>query len=150
MRRIQKIDFVSKENIFLVGQSHGAGSAIIAARADGNRHKEAFRAIAAYYPPCRYLGTKNELKSPLITFGGGKDDWLSFDNCQFVQKQKFTSGNEYVAILYPNALHGFDVLRKPFKVQGHLIGRDAKATADSRKKMRAFFTKNLTDDLKKK
>ena len=150
LRRIQKIDFVSKDNIFLVGQSHGAGSAMIAARADANKHDEAFRAVAAYYPPCRHLGFNSKLKSPLIAFGGGRDDWASFDTCQHVAKHKLTSGKEYIAILYPNALHGFDLLRKPFKSFGHLLGRNAKATADSRSKMREFFTKYLTDDLKKK
>lgn len=150
MRRIQKIDFVSKENIFLAGQSHGAGSAMLAARADANKHKEAFRAVAAYYPPCRFLQLSSKLKSPLIAFGGEKDDWVSFAACQKIQESKLTSGKEYVAILYPNALHGFDMLQKRLKVHGHLLGRNAKATVDSREKMRAFFTKNLTDDLKKK
>lgn len=150
LRKIQEIDFVSKENIFLVGQSHGAGSAIIAARADANKHAEAFRAVAAYYPPCRFLGLDNKLKSPLIAFGGEKDDWLSFDNCQHVQEKKLTSGAEYMAILYPDALHGFDMLRKPFKSQGHLLGQNKKATADSREKMRDFFMKHLTADLKPK
>lgn len=139
--------FVDANNVFLMGQSNGGSVAMNAAKATASRDYEgsglSFRAIVAYYPWCGIFGgSKVSLGSPLLIFGGGKDDWVPARECEGIR----TTGADEKLTIYPNAAHSFDIDIKPQRYLGKLIGNDRSATEDSRKKMAAFFIDHLTVD----
>lgn len=120
---------IDGRNIFLMGQSNGGSVALRAAAAGG------FRAVAAYYPWC---GAASGNRVPLIVFGGGRDDWVPPDDCG-----RRRQSNRYRFILYDDAAHSFDVKVAARSYLGHRIGYDARATADSRRRMIAFFRQHM-------
>jgi dienelactone hydrolase len=82
------------------------------------------------------------LLSPLLIFGGGKDDWLPIGDCVKAKERDWLTGKEYDVAVYANALHAFDQPKSRYRFQGHWLGYDAAATTDSRKKMVEFFAKH--------
>lgn len=143
MKYLQTLSYISKENIFLVGQSHGARLALTVSFKDESDSTLAFRGAAAFYPPCRMFGYFNPLKSPLLVLVGNKDTCYSPETppsyCKLVEEEKLTSGADFKVVLYPNAHHGFDrniKLRRSAKCP---MGGNREAAADSRRQMRDFF-----------
>lgn len=146
LRYLQAQDFVDPDSIFLVGQSNGGSVAINAAEADAaakyNRGGAAFRAVAAYYPWCGTLGTtRMSLGSPLLIFGGGRDDWVPPDECRRFR----ATGAKLEVTIYPSAAHSFDLLAPEHRYLGKLVGYNRQATEDSRRRMLAFFVAHLGD-----
>lgn len=124
---------VDPRNIYLLGQSNGGSVAINAAKTAGD---PGFRAVAAYYPWCGSLGPATvTLKSPLIIFSGGRDDWTPAWQC----RGRRSPEKALSVIEYPKATHSFDVRIEPQRYLGKLIGYDRAATEDSRERMFAFF-----------
>lgn len=144
---LQRLDFVAADNVFLMGQSNGGAVAIRAAKqrvaAAKSRNAQPFRAIVAYYPWCGELRSRVDLASPLLIFAGGKDDWVPAHECQGVR----ASGAKLQVRVYPDAAHSFDLDIIPQRYLGKLIGGDPQATRDSRARMLAFFSQNMTRDL---
>jgi dienelactone hydrolase len=140
---LQKHPRVDKHKFFVAGFSHGASVALWAAVNVANR--ERFRAVAAFYPDCRALLHSLKLKSPVIVFAGGKDDWTPAPVCEEAKARERTPGEELELIMYPNAYHAFDQKRHD-KFLGHVMIHDEQATADSQKKMEEFFLRYLPDD----
>lgn len=120
---------IDGRNIFLMGQSNGGSVALRAAARGG------FRAVAAYYPWC---GAATSNRSPLIVFGGGRDDWVPPDQCG---QRRQTS--KYTFVLYPKAAHSFDVRSGLSIFKGYRIGYNGSATRSSRAAMVAFFRKHM-------
>src|SRR5712671_1451440 len=60
------------------------------------------------------------------------------------------TGAEFDVINYPDAHHGFDQERKTIRYKGHTLAYSAEATSDSRKRVREFFLRHLTEELKAK
>lgn len=150
LRFLQRQDFVAPDNIFLMGQSNGGSVAIRAAKPAAlskyNGGSAAFRGVVAYYPWCGELGNaRGSLSSPLLILAGGKDDWTPARECQGVKG----SGAPLQVAVYPTAAHSFDLDILPQRFLGKLIGGDPQAAADSRDRMLAFFTANLTDEMKR-
>lgn len=136
---LRSLPFVSGDNIFQMGQSNGASVSLRLAQLK----MPEFRAAAAYYPWCGALThfiNAAKLTSPLIVLSGAKDDWTPPGACQALQAK----GADYKIVVYPNAVHSFDLEFPVQKYQGHLVGYDRKATADSRRQMLAFFKKHMT------
>jgi dienelactone hydrolase len=132
-RYLQSLSYVDAENIFLMGQSNGGSVALTAAKTHG---AHPFRAVAAYYPWCGSFGSTNvNLASPTIIFGGNDDDWVHPLAC----RQNRSTGAELKLVLYPGAVHSFDVKISKQRFIGKLIGYDENATRDSSSKMIAFF-----------
>ena len=124
---------VDPSNIYLLGQSNGGSVAIDAAKTGG---EPGFRAVAAYYPWCGSLGPSTvRLKSPLIIFSGGRDDWTPAWQC----RGRRSPVKSLTVVEYPKAAHSFDVRIEPQRYFGKLIGYDSAATTDSRARMLAFF-----------
>jgi dienelactone hydrolase len=140
---LQKHPKVDKNRFFAVGQSHGASVAIWAAVNLANR--ERFRAVAAFYPSCTALLHSFRLKSPVIVFAGGKDDWTPASSCEEAKKRERPPGEEIELIIYPDAYHAFDQQRRD-KYKGHVLIYDEQATANSRKRMLEFFARYLSDE----
>jgi dienelactone hydrolase len=141
---LQKHPRVDKNKFFVAGQSHGAGVALWAAVNVADR--ERFRAVAAFYPDCRALLHSLKLKSPVVVFAGGKDDWTPLPVCEEAKARERTPGEELELIVYPNAYHAFDQKRHD-EYLGHVMIYDEQATADSQKRMEEFFLRYLPDDL---
>jgi len=130
--------FVDKNNIFLMGQSNGGSVALLLAQQ--KKKTSIFRAVAAYYPWCGALKGKSvKLNSPLIIFGGKKDDWVPPTQCS-----ESTGENKILkTIVYPNAAHSFDLNIPVQRYLGKRVGRDRFATRDSRRRMYMFFKQNI-------
>jgi dienelactone hydrolase len=140
---LQKHPRVDKNKLFVAGFSHGAAVALWAAVNVANR--ERFRTVAAFYPNCKALLHSLKLKSPVIVFAGGKDDWTPAPVCEEAKARERTPGEELELIMYPNAYHAFDQKRHD-KFLGHIMAYDEQATADSQKKMEEFFLRYLRDE----
>lgn len=140
---LQSLDYVDHDSIFQMGQSNGGSVAIRLAQLD----EPAFRATAAYYPWCgtfNRFGNNAKLNSPLIVMAGAADDWTPPGQCQTVQ----STGAEYSVVVYPDAVHSFDLEIPRQEYQGYQVGYDASATIDSRKRMAAFFHRHLSAEMK--
>ena len=137
---------IRKDNIFLAGQSQGAMVGLHAALNLADQGE--FRAIAAFYPSCRPLNNGGRLKAPVIVFSGGKDDWTPAHTCTYAHKIDRMAGAEFQLVVYPNAMHSFDVPGPVRKYKGHVLAFDREATDDSRKRMKEFFLQYRTDDAK--
>ena len=147
MRALWSHEKVSKDNMFLLGQSDGASAALASALGGGSVGN--FRAVAAYYPPCGWLGYgSRDIVSPTIVFVGEKDDWTPPGACIKAKSAGTVRGAEFEVVSYPNAYHAFDQQRRPVKYLGHTLAYDRAATVDSRQRLKAFFIRHLTDDLK--
>jgi dienelactone hydrolase len=136
---------IDRLNMFLVGQSLGGAAALKVARSQDTRHVGAFRAVAAYYPgQCQLLGFGLQLRSALMVFGAGRDDWTPVAGCESAKKLVDPSkGPAYDVVVYADALHAFDQPRETYRYKGHLLGYNPKATADSRQRMVEFFKRHL-------
>jgi dienelactone hydrolase len=141
---LQKHRKLDKNKFFVVGQSHGATVALWAAVNTANR--ERFRAVTAFYPDCRALRHGLKLKSPVIVFAGGKDDWTPAPLCEEAKKRERAPGEEIELINYPYAYHGFDLQLPMRKFKGHVMTYDEQATADSQKQTQEFFVRYLRDE----
>ena len=133
---------VDKNRFFALGQSHGAGVAIWAAVNLVNRDR--FRAVAAFYPDCRALLHSFSLRSPVIVFAGGKDDWTPAPSCEEAKQRERPPGAEIELIIYPDAYHAFDQQTHTFL--RHVMVYNEQATATSRKRMLEFFARYLSDE----
>lgn len=143
MAALQRHPKINKENIFLLGLSDGGNAALLSAKGGSIGQ---FRAIAAYYPDCARLlaGVGYVYKSPTIVFVGEKDDWTPPAECIKSKSPGVVTGAEFEVISYPNAHHGFDQQHATRKYKGHTLAYDREATVDSRKRVKAFFIKQLT------
>lgn len=143
LRYLQAQNFIQADNIFLMGQSNGGSVAINVAKANAakkyNKSQSAFRGVVAYYPWCGAFGGNAKLGSPLMVFGGQKDDWVPPTACTKIKAK----GAPLQVKVYPNAVHSFDLDMMVQRYNGKLVGGDKAATTDSRKRMLAFFKKNI-------
>ena len=136
---------VDPDNIFLVGQSNG-GSVAIQAASGGNTPKLnmsadlRFRAIVAYYPWCGVA--MYETVSPILVFTAGQDDWIDPQECE--TKRKMIRGETMEVVMYPDALHSFDLNVHSQSYEGRSIGGHAPSRDDSRQRMLTFFENNRT------
>jgi len=144
---LQKHPKVDKNKFFAVGQSHGATVALWAAV--NTASAEPFRAVAALYPDCRALRHSLKLKSAVIIFAAGKDDWTPAPLCEEAKKKDRAPGQELELVVYPDAYHGFDQQRRMIKYKGHTMAYEEQASADSRKRMQEFFVRHLRDEAPK-
>ncbi|MCP4332305.1 MAG: hypothetical protein GY785_06590 [Gammaproteobacteria bacterium] len=143
LKYLQSLDFIDDDSIFQLGQSNGASVSIRLVQLD----KPAFRASAAFYPWCgsfNRLGSKAELTSPLIVLTGALDDWTPPGNCQTIK----STGAEYKVIVYPGAVHSFDLQISTQEYMGHTVGLDPHAALDSRIQMLNFFADQLSAEMK--
>jgi len=136
LKYLKSLRDIDQRNLFLMGQSNGGSVAIKIARKNG------FRAVVAYYPWCGMLdnAASNSIISPLLIFGGELDHWVSPHSC----KRRERKIKNLQVIIYPAAVHSFDLNIKIQRYAGHLVGYNRHATTDSRSRMVAFFKKYIS------
>lgn len=144
LRFLKAQPFVDGDRIFLVGQSNGGSTAMIAAlQRTQSRHvgnSSGFRGVVALYPWCGAMGTlRPTLRSPLLIIGGALDDWVPPGDCQRMQGR----GAELRTQVYANAAHSFDIPVPVHRYMGNLVGYSPAAAQTARREMVTFFQANL-------
>jgi dienelactone hydrolase len=127
--------FVSPVRIGVMAWGYGGLGALDAAKADLPR----IRAAVALYPPCGGP-VKGPFETPLLILSGGADDWTPAADCKRLAN---AGGAAPEVVVYPGALHGFDVERKPTQMFGHQVAPDPAASADAIERVRRFIDATL-------
>ena len=134
--------FVRKNDIGLIGHSHGGWTTMRAAQGSFGLAGRGLRAAVAYYPSCS-AAFDSDVAVPLLILVGDKDDWTPASNCRRMQASGFTHPELVDAIYYPNAYHSFDRNRPGGSVEGHHLAYDPVAAPDAEARTKAFFAKYL-------
>ena len=140
---LRTLPFVDPGRIAMMGWSYGA---MAATRVTNNSFVKAvnppgggFRAAVAFYPGCGYV-TK-DISIPLLLLLGEADDYTPPEFCIKVAKQLQEVGRPVSLVVYPGTRHGFDdaELRGTVYTPQGSVGFDPAATADAKKRARAFL-----------
>jgi dienelactone hydrolase len=139
--------FVRKNDIGLIGHSHGGWTTMRAVQGNFGLAQRGLRAAVAYYPSCSARFDRN-VSVPLLILIGDKDDWTPAENCRHLQAAGFTRPDLVEAIYYPNAYHSFDagIGDRTITVadgKSHRLVYDPVAAPDAGARTRAFFDKHL-------
>ena len=149
-RYLRRLDYVDGRNIFLMGQSNGGSVVMRAALESSYEHyrqrtdEPAFRGAVAFYPWCGMFSGDSLLASALRVFAGGRDNWVPAKQCQIMRAH----GAEFSVVVYPHAVHSFDLELIEQSYAGFLVGKDPEAAANSRQRMFNFISRQLTSDQK--
>ena len=137
---LARLSFVDKNEIAVMGWSHGGWTTLGAILNEQN----AFRAAIAFYPVCS--GNLSELKIPLLILIGEKDDWTPARACRAMLPAGETSP-ERILKVYPGAYHGFDNVGANVSVMGasgaHRLLYDQEAAEDAAIQVRNFLKMNI-------
>ena len=115
-----------------------ADAALLAAMNMAER--EAFRAVAAFYPWCGDVSHAGIVwKSAVAVFSAEKHDWTPASLCEQVAQRDRPTGERFELTVYPGAYHAFDQQLPKRTTFGHVLAYDKEAADDSRRKMVAFF-----------
>jgi len=134
--------FVRKNDIGLIGHSHGGWTTMRAVQGNFGLAGRGLRAAVAYYPSCS-AAFDSDVAVPLLILVGDKDDWTPASNCRRMQASGFTHPELVDAVYYPNAYHSFDTNRPGRSVEGHHLAYDPVAAPDAEARTKAFFAKYL-------
>jgi len=129
---------VDPSRITAMGWSYG-GRAVLVALAKHMEMPRGFSRAVVYYPDCRALEPwKTTL--PVLMLLGGDDDMTPAKPCQEAAKRVAVPSSVKI-IVYPGALHGFDVLELPAKMRYGFatIGYNPEAAAAARKEVEQFL-----------
>ena len=152
---LEKLNYVDRKKIILLGQSQGAMVILNALRSDGGGINKTVAAAIAYYPHCKYSqdkfateAHKNYFHSPILIIIGSQDNITPVRYCRElvkVMKDRPNSLGVLPEVLeYNGAQHSFDL---PLWFSSNTpIGKvapDRKATKDSREKYLVFIQKYL-------
>jgi dienelactone hydrolase len=115
-----------------------------------------FAASVAMYPGGCYSLVNERVVRPLLLLIGGADDWTLPSECARMVEAMRARGAPASLVLYPGALHYFDVAGQPRVVLpevenrnkpggccGATVGYDAIAAADARRRVEDFFRDHL-------
>lgn len=139
--------FVHKNDIGLIGHSHGGWTTMRAVQANFGLAQRGLRAAVAYYPFCSAQFDRN-VSVPLLILIGDKDDWTPAENCRRLQAAGFVRPELVEAVYYPSAYHSFDagIGDRTITVadgKSHHLVYDPVVTRDAEARTRAFFDKHL-------
>jgi len=130
--------FVDPARIAAIGWSYG-GRAVLVSLAERGRGPLPFTRAAVFYPDCRAL---EPLKTtvPVLMLLGAADDMTPSRLCEDIARRS-TPSAMVTTVVYPGALHGFDVPELPAKTRHGLatIGHDPQAAAAAWEELRRFL-----------
>jgi dienelactone hydrolase len=129
---------VDPARITAMGWSYG-GRAVLVALAKHTETQSIFSRAVVYYPDCRALEPwKSTL--PVLMLLGGADDMTPARLCQEAAK-KVAAPAAVKIVVYPGALHAFDVPELPAKMRYGFstIGYHPDAAASARKEVEQFL-----------
>jgi dienelactone hydrolase len=147
LRHLSGLGFVDPDRIALVGASQGGGIGLqIASTGAVNAPQQPkFRAIVAYYPPCRLAA--EQLTIPALILIGDVDDWTPASDCESWMQRRAGKGAPVKLVVYPRAYHAFDNPGGMIggRYFGHWLKYDAdaaqRATSDMHDFLQAQFAK---------
>ena len=139
--------FVRKNDIGLIGHSHGGWTTMRAVQGNFGLAQRGLRAAVAYYPSCSARFDRN-VSVPLLILIGDKDDWTPAENCRRLQAAGFAHPELVEAVYYPSAYHSFDAFAGDRTItvadgKSHHLVYDAVAARDAEARTKAFFDKHL-------
>jgi dienelactone hydrolase len=119
---------VDQARITAVGWSYG-GRAVLAALGGAGPEPVSFSRAVVYYPDCRGLDPWT-IPIPVLMLLGGSDEMTPANLCEEVVKRTAAPAAVKV-VVYPDALHAFDVAELPARMRRGLatIGHQPQATA---------------------
>lgn len=156
---------VARERIGVIGWSNGGVFAM--SLVNGPSHERARQrgvtvpepgvaAAVALYPGGCYSIVHELAVRPLLVLLGDADDWTVPGPCQEMVVAMRSRGADVSLVLYPGAVHYFDVegqprtflpevanRNKPGECCGATVGYDAAADADARRRIAEFFGYHL-------
>ncbi|HEX2437221.1 MAG TPA: dienelactone hydrolase family protein [Methylomirabilota bacterium] len=129
---------VDRSRITAMGWSYG-GRAVLVALARYTEAQLGFSRAVAYYPDCRALQPWNT-RLPVLLLLGGDDQMTPASACQETAK-KVALPAAVKIVVYPGALHGFDVPELPARMRlgFSIIGHHPGAAASARKEVDQFL-----------
>ena len=139
--------FVRRNQLGLIGHSHGGWTAMKAVQASYGLAARGLRAAVAYYPSCSQRFDR-DVAVPLLILIGDRDDWTPAEDCRRLQAAGFTRPGLVETVYYPNARHSFDN-RAPDRTvtvangKSYRLGYDPSAGPDAEARTRAFFARYL-------
>ncbi len=165
LRFLHRQPGVDPARVGVVGWSNGGVFAM--ALVNGPSHERArrrgvtlpppgFRAAVALYPGGCYSLVHELAVRPLLVLMGDADDWTLPGPCEAMVRAMRARGADVSIVLYPGAVHYFDVAgqprtylagvanrNKPGGCCGATVGYDAAAAADARRRVAEFFGYHL-------
>ena len=129
---------VDPSRITAMGWSYG-GRAVLVALAKHTEMPLGFSRAVVYYPDCRALEPWKAVL-PVLMLLGGDDDMTPAKPCQEAAK-RVAAPAEVKIVVYPGALHAFDVPELPAKMRYGFatIGYHPEAAASARKEVEQFL-----------
>ena len=129
---------VDHSRIAAMGWSYGA-RAVLAALAKHTASTVSFSRVVVLYPDCRALQPWNGAV-PVLMLLGGDDDMTPANLCQEVATRLAVPPAVKI-VVYPGALHAFDVAELPAKMRYGLatIGYHPEAAAAARREIEQFL-----------
>jgi dienelactone hydrolase len=137
---------IDGQRIALLGMSHGASAALIAASqavpdqwGTVPSPTPPFQAVVALYPWC---DGEDMLASPTLILIGELDDWAPAARCK-AQATPLTSNAKVEIKVYPGAHHAFDFIGLDVELDGHVLRYHEAAAADAFATTRTFLQQHL-------
>ena len=140
---LSRLSFVDRRRIAAVGFSQGGDTALKIAASPGPAGAPAFRAAAAFYPPCANEADA-QLDIPTLILVGAKDEVTPAADCAELTKRQAPGAVKLV--VYPGAAHGFDnpEFGAGRRVMGMTLAYDPGAAPRSWAELRDFLKARLT------
>lgn len=132
---------VRADRIAVMGMSNGGRTVLAALRSfseAGPPDGQGFRAGVALYPGCQ-SDTDARFAVPLLVLIGTGDTVTPARSCEAMRDAQPPGAPPVTLVLYPNALHSFDVDLPERHYLGMQLGGDAAAAADARRRVLAFL-----------
>lgn len=133
--------FARADRIVVMGMSNGGRTVLAALRSvsgAGPLGGRGFRAGVALYPGCQ-SDIDARFAVPLLVLIGTGDTVTPARACEAMRDAQPPGASPVTLVLYPNALHSFDVDLPERHFLGMHLGGDAAATADARRRVLAFL-----------
>jgi dienelactone hydrolase len=166
LRWLQAQPNVDRQRIGIIGWSNGGAYSLASVNgptAERARRRgveippPGYRAAVGVYPgACASL--INELSArPVLILIGADDDWTDPRECEALAAHQRAKGADVTIVVYPGAVHYFDVKGQPrvFLAEvenrnakngqccGATVGFDASASADAHRRIGEFFARHL-------
>jgi dienelactone hydrolase len=166
LKWLQARRYVDRERVGIIGWSNGGAFAMAAVNGPtAERAKRrgveipppGYQAAVAVYPgACASLINELSVK-PLLILIGADDDWTNPAECEELTVQQRAKGADVTLVVYPGAVHYFDVEGQPRvflrevenrnaktgRCCGATVGFDAAANADAHRRVGEFLARHL-------
>ena len=138
---LAELPFVNRNQIALMGWSHGGWSTLYAIENDFIENRgDPFRCAIAFYP---YCSKDLNLYAPLLILIGELDDWCPAVLCQ-AKVERMPSGKttpEIILKVYPQAYQCFDFEGIDTSKKGHRLLYNQAAASDAVEQVKNFLAK---------